>query len=122
MKYPSISFFLRTGNVHVTVFDEDANLVETTMNDERFKRLVCHTQSPFKWTDCPGLVDIGPNFLNLARICSQEFADALAAHPDEIERVFKRCFQNIVPELAGAEITGVEIRVFHGETNEEDAQ
>ena len=118
MKYPSISFFVRTGNVYVTIFDEYANLIETTMNDERFKRLICHTQSPFKWTDCPGLVDIGPNFLNLARICSREFADALAAHPDEIERVFKRCFQNIVPELAGAEITGVEIRVFHGENQD----
>ena len=122
MKYPSISFFVRTGNVHVTIFDEGANLIETTMNDERFKRLICHIQSPFKWTDCPGLVDIGPNFLNLARICSQEFADALAAHPDEIERVFKRCFQNIVPELAGAEITGVEVRVYHGQTQDADAQ
>jgi hypothetical protein len=122
MKYPSIAFFVRTGNVHVTIFDEGANLIETTMNDERFKRLICHTQSPFKWTDCPGLVDIGPNFLNLARICSQDFADALAAHPTEVERVFKRCFINVLPELAGAEIKDVEIRVYYPSTQDADAQ
>jgi hypothetical protein len=122
MKYPSISFFARTGNVHITVFDEDANLVETTMNVERFKRLIIHPEGPFKWVDCPGIVDIGPNFLNLARICSQEFADALAAHPSEIERVFKRCFINVLPELHGAEIKDVEIRVYHGQINEDDAQ
>ena len=91
------------------------------MNAERFKRVLIHPEGPFKWTDCPGTVDIGPNFLNLARICSQEFADALAAHPAESERIFKRCFQNIMPEMAGAEIRDVEIKVYYPVAQQENA-
>ena len=121
MKYPSISFFVRTGNVHVTIFDEGANLIETTMNDERFKRLLCHTHSPFHWVDAWGHVDIGERTPHLTPICSQFFADTLAAHPAEIERIFKHCFINVAPELAGAEIRDVEIKVYYP-TQDADAQ
>lgn len=122
MKYPSISFFVRTGNVHVTIFDEDANLVETTMNVERFKRLIIHTEGPFTWVDAWGHVDVGPRWPHLAPILSQDFADILLQHPDEVERIFKRCFLNILPELHGAEIRDVEIRVFYPSTQDADAQ
>jgi len=118
MKYPSISLFPETGSVYVSFFDDVDDYVKINMSAERFRRLICHTHSPFKWTDCPGLVDIGPKFLNLCHVLSQDFADVLSVSPDEIERIFKRCFQNIAPELAGAEITGVEIRVYHGENQD----
>jgi hypothetical protein len=121
MKYPSISLFDETDGVWVRIYDADGNDFTMQLRIERFKRLICHTHSPFHWVDAWGMVDIGPNFLNLARICSQDFADALAANPDEVERVFKRCFQNIVPELAGAEIRDVEIKVYYP-TQDADAQ
>ena len=114
MKYPSISLFPETGNVYVSFFDDANDYVRISMSAERFRRLVCHTYSPFKWTDCPGLVDIGPKFLNLCHVLSQDFADALAAHPAEVERIFKQCFINIAPELAGLEIKDAEIKVYHG--------
>ena len=118
MKHPSISLFDETDGVWVRIYDADGNDFTMQLRIERFKRLICHTHSPFTWVDAWGMVDIGPNFLNLARICSQEFADALAQHPAEIERLFKQCFINIAPELAGAEIRDVEIKVYYPSTQD----
>ena len=122
MKYPSISLFPETGSVYVSFFDDNNDYVKINMSAECFRRLVCHTYSPFKWTDCPGLVDIGPKFLNLCHVLSQDFADVLSVSPDEIERIFKRCFQGIAPELAGLEIRDVNITVYHPSTQDADAQ
>jgi hypothetical protein len=122
MKYPSIGLFVRTENVHVGMFDDDTNQFKVIMNVERFKRLIIYPEGPFNWVDAWGHVDIGPRWPHLVSIISQDFADVLAQHPNEIERIFKRCFLNIAPELAGAEIKDVDVHVYHPSTQDADAQ
>jgi hypothetical protein len=113
MKYPSISLFPETDGVWVRIYDADGNDFTMQLRIERFKRLLCHTHSPFHWVDAWGHVDVGERTPHLTPICSQFFADTLAQHPAEIERIFKHCFINVAPELAGAEIRDVEIKVYY---------
>ena len=119
MKYPSITFFARTGNVHVTIFEADASnhsMMITT--SERIKRIVLHPSHKLQgitWSDIPNHVERYPSYIP---VCSQEFADILAECPDEIERIFKHCFINIIQEMAGAEIKDVKITVLYGETQD----
>ncbi|NBW19276.1 MAG: hypothetical protein EBR82_66005 [Caulobacteraceae bacterium] len=118
MKYLSISLFDETDGVWVRVFEDEGSDITLNMSAERFKRIICHTHSPFHWVDAWGHVDVGEHTPHLTPICSQFFADALTAHPAEVERIFKQCFINIAPELAGAEIRDVEIKVYHGQTQD----
>jgi len=91
-----------------------------SLTPEQFKRLILHPHNTLgaTWTDVPESVGIG-NYTH--HVCSQEIADALEQHPLEVERIFKRCFLNIAPEIIGAEIKGVRIQVYHPST-QDDAQ
>jgi hypothetical protein len=122
MKYPSISFFVRTGNVYISAFDDEGNHIEMRMNAERLKRVLLHPNhqlTHINWVDTPNYVE---RYNRDVKVCSEEFADLLQRHPSEVERLFKRCFLNILPELAGAEIKDVRIQVYHPSTQDTDAE
>ena len=115
----------RTMNLRIVLFPFSHVIVEygvtvMSMPPEQFKRLILHPHNTLgvTWTDVPESVGMGND---THHVCSQEVADALLQHPDEVERIFKRCFQNIAPELYGAEIKGVRIQVYHPST-QDDAQ
>ena len=122
MKNPSITFFPTADRIAISIADDNFNTIDCTMNAERLKRIVLHPNHQLQgvsWSDTPNHVGYYP-YGNLL-ICSQEFVDILGNHPLEVERIFKRCFQNILPELAGAEICDVEIKVYYP-TQDADAQ
>ena len=119
MKNPSITFFPTANGVVISISDNDFNTMNLTMNAERLKRVLFHPNHQLQgvsWSDTPNHVGYYP-YGNLL-ICSQDFARILGNHPLELERLFKRCFQNILPELAGAEIRDVEIKVYHPSTQD----
>jgi hypothetical protein len=121
MKYPSISLFAQTHSAYVSAFDNEGNHVEMRMGAERFKRVLLHPNhqlTHINWSDMPNHVERYNRDVN---ICSEEFADLLQRHPSELERLFKRCFLNILPELQGAEIRDVEIKVYYP-TQDADAE
>ncbi len=123
MKNPTITFFPTANGVVISISDNDFNTMNLTMNAERFKRVLMHPNHQLQgvsWSDTLNHVGYYP-YGNLL-ICSQDFARILGNHPLELERLFKRCFLNILPELAGAEITDAKITVYYGETQDADAQ
>jgi hypothetical protein len=119
MKNPTITFFPTANRIAISIADDEFNTIDCTMNAERFKRVLLHPNhqlTHINWSDIPNHVERYKRDVN---VCSEEFADLLQRHPSEVERLFKRCFLNILPELAGAEITGVEIRVYHATENQD---
>jgi hypothetical protein len=89
-----------------------------SLTPEQFKRLILHPNSKLagvRWSDA---IDCISNGFETFHVCSNWVSDALLQHPDEIERIFKRCFQGIAPELAGLEIRDVNITVYHPSTQE----
>lgn len=118
MKYPSISLFAQTHSAYISAFDDEGNHVEMRMGAERFKRILLHPNHKLthvNWVDTPNYVE---RYNRHVKVCSEEFADLLQRHPSEVERLFKRCFLNILPELHGAEIRNVEIKVYYPVTEQ----
>jgi hypothetical protein len=110
-------------NLRIVLFPFSHVIVEygvtvISMPPEQFKRLILHPNNQLQgitWIDAHELVNIGND---VHHVCSQEIADALGNYPLEVERIYKRCFQNIAPELYGAEIKGVRIQVYQPSTQE----
>jgi hypothetical protein len=121
MKNPTITFFPTADRIAISIADDEFNTIDCTMNAERLKHIILYPNNHIQgitWSDIPNHVERYPSYIP---VCSQEFADVLSNHSNEIERLFKRCFQNILPELAGAEIRDVEIKVYYP-TQDADAQ
>jgi hypothetical protein len=110
-------------NLRIVLFPFSHVIVEygvtvMSMPPEQFKRLILHPNNQLQgitWIDAHELVNIGND---VHHVCSQEIADALGNYPLEVERIYKRCFQNIAPELYGAEIKDVRIQVYRPSTQE----
>lgn len=118
MRYSYISLFTQTHGVWVSTCDCEGNHLEMRMNAEQLKRILLHPNhqlTHIHWSDMPNHVERYNRHVN---ICSEEFADLLQRHPSEVERLFKRCFLNIIPELHGAEIKDVEIKVYYPSTQD----
>ncbi len=110
-------------NLRIVLFPFSHVIVEygvtvMSMPPEQFKRLILHPNNTLgvTWVDAQELVVIGND---VHHVCSQEIADALEQHPLEVERIYKRCFMNITPELYYAEIKDVRIQVYHATENQE---
>ena len=119
MKNPTITFFPTADRIAISIADDEFNTLDCTMNAELLKRVLMHPNHQLQgvsWSDTPNHVGYYP-YGNLL-ICSQEFVDILGNHPLEVERLFKRCFQNVLPELYGAEIKDVRIQVYHLSTHD----
>ncbi len=113
-------------NLRIVLFPFSHVIVEygvtvMSMPPEQFKRLILHPNNKLgiHWSDAIDYVDMG---FGPIHVCSNEIARVLEQHPLEVERIFKRCFLNILPELHGAEITDVKITVYHPSTQDADAQ
>ena len=111
------------GSPHVSIYITiNGDGVSARMSAERFKRLILHPRNKLglHFSDFPNFVDTG---YELVGVCSNWVADALKQQPEDVERIFKHCFLNFAPELAGLEIKDAEIKVYHGtETQDADAQ
>ncbi len=119
MKNPTLTFFPTADRIAISIADDNFNTIDCTMNAERLKRVLLHPNhqlTHINWVDTPNHVERYNRDVN---VCSEEFADLLQRHPSEVERLFKRCFLNVLPELAGAEITDVKITVYHATENQD---
>ena len=122
MKNPTITFFPTANRIAISIADDEFNTIDCTMNAERLKRVLLHPNhqlTHINWVDTPNYVE---RYNRDVKVCSEEFADLLQRHPSEVERIFKRCFLNILPELHGTEIKDVEIKVYYPSTQDADAQ
>jgi len=121
MKNPSITFFPTADRIAISIADDEFNTIDCTMNAERLKRVLLHPNHQLTHINCVDTPNHVERYNRDVKVCSEEFADLLQRHPSEVERLFKRCFLNVLPELAGAEIRDVEIKVYYP-TQDADAQ
>lgn len=118
MKYPSISLFAQTHSAYISAFDDEGNHVEMRMGAERFKRVLLYPNHKLEYIVFSDMLNHVKRYGHYVNVCSEEFADVLQRHPSELERLFKRCFLNILPELHGAEIKDVRIQVYQPSTQD----